>query len=507
MSEAQDGGQRAEGAKLFGEVDEASAQRARALRQDRLRQGEARLNRPERSQVELLAVELDAVLPADHQARLVWEYVQRQDMSRLEQAIKARGSAPGRRAIDPRVLFALWLYATLDGVGSGREIARLSQAHDAYRWICGGVGVNYHALNDFRAENERWFDELLSSNVAALAAIGVITLKRVAHDGVRVRANAGAASFKRRERLGKQLGLARELVRTLKQAKQEDPAAASRRAQAARQRAAQQRQQRIEAALARLPEIEEIKKRSGSKSQPGRASTTDAQARVMKMADGGFRPAYNVQYASDCASQMVVGVDVVTSGSDMAQLAPMVAQVQQRVGRTPEQWLVDGGYPAHDQIEAVADKTELYAPVPQPRKPKHEDAKDKDAKNDDGNDRHDDGQGAQDQGPNKDEAQPLDKRFEPRAGDTAAVAQWRVRMGTPQAQEIYKDRAATAECVNAQMRNHGLQRMPMRGLIKARATALMHALAHNLRRVIALVPQLLRPSSALSPSFALAAKN
>lgn len=503
MSEAQDDGQRVEGPKLFGELDEPSAEQARALRRERVRQGEARLNRPERRQVELLAVDLDAVLPADHQARLVWEYVQRQDMSRPERAIKARGSAPGRRAIDPRVLFALWLYATLDGVGSGREVARLSKAHDAYRWICGGVGVNYHALNDFRADNEQWFDELLSSNVAALAAIGVITLKRVAHDGVRVRANAGAASFKRRERLGKQLGLARELVQTLKQAKQEDPAAASRRAQAARQRAAQQRQQRIEAALARLPEIEEIKKRSGSNSQQARASTTDAQASVMKMADGGFRPAYNVQYASDCTSQMVVGVDVVTSGSDMAQLAPMVEQVQRRVGRTPEQWLVDGGYPAHDQIEAVAEKTGLYAPVPQPRKPKNEDAK-----NEDANDRHDDDQGgAQDQGPSKDEAQPLDKRFEPRAGDTAAVAQWRVRMGTPQAQEIYKDRAATAECVNAQMRNHGLQRMPMRGCIKARATALMHALAHNLRRVMALIPQLLRPSSAPSHAFALAAKN
>lgn len=503
MSEAQDGGERAEGAELFGELDEASAEQARALRRQRLRQGEARLNRPERRQVELLAVDLDAVLPADHQARLVWEYVQRQDMSGLERAIKARGSAPGRRAIDPRVLFALWLYATLDGVGSGREIARLSKAHDAYRWICGGVGVNYHALNDFRADNEQWFDELLSSNVAALAAIGVITLKRVAHDGVRVRANAGAASFKRRERLGKQLGLARELVQTLKQAKQEDPGAANRRAQAARQRAAQQRQQRIEAALARLPEIEEIKKRSGSKSQPARASTTDAQASVMKMADGGFRPAYNVQYASDCASQMVVGVEVVTSGSDMAQLVPMVEQVQHRAGRTPEQWLVDGGYPAHDQIEAVAEKTELYAPVPQPRKPKNEDAK-----NEDGNDRHDDDQGgARDQGPSKGEVQPPDKRFEPRAGDTAAVAQWRVRMGTPQAQAIYKDRAATAECVNAQMRNHGLQRMPMRGRIKARATALMHALAHNLRRMMTLIPQLLRPSSAPSPWFALAAKN
>lgn len=481
-------------------------ERARTERLKRQRQGAARLRQAQREQVELLAVDLDSVLPPDHQARLVWGYVERQNWSELEARIKARGSAPGRRAIDPRILFALWLYATLQGVGSGREIARLSRTHDAYRWICGGVGVNYHALNDFRAENEKWFDELLSGNVAALAAIGVITLKRVAHDGVRVRASAGAASFRRRERLNKQLNLARELVRGLKEKVQADPGAASRREQAARERAAVQREQRIQAALARLPEIEEAKRRKGSKREDARASTTDAQASVMKMADGGYRPAYNVQYASDCASQMVVGVEVVTSGSDMAQLAPMVQQVQHRVGRAPEQWLVDGGYPAHDQIDAVAHKTELYAPVPQPRK----------AKNDDGGDDHDDGQGrAQDRSPTKDEAprpdneerQQLDKRFEPHRGDSPAVAQWRVRMSKAQAQETYKHRAATAECVNAQMRNHGLQRMPMRGLLKARATALMHALAHNLRRMMTLTPHLLQPSDGPWPSLVSAAKN
>jgi transposase len=472
---------------------EQQAQAASARRQ-RQRQGPARILQAEREQVELLAVDLDSVLPPDHQARLVWGYVERQDWSELESRIKARGGAPGRRTIDPRILFALWLYATLQGVGSGREIARLSRTHDAYRWICGGVGVNYHALNDFRAENERWFDELLSDNVAALAAIGVITLKRVAHDGVRVRANAGAASFRRRERLNKQLGLARELVRTLKEQVETDPGAASRREQAAREHAAVQREKRIQAALARLPEIEEAKLRNGAKREDARASTTDAQASVMKMADGGYRPAYNVQYASDCASQMVVGVEVSTVGSDMAQLAPMVEQVQQRVGHAPEQWLVDGGFPAHDQIDAVADKTEVYAPVPKPRPPR--DKRDKD-----------DGDGGQ--GTSGSDTQDAAKtgepvagsEFQPKSGDSPAVAQWRQRMASAEAREIYKYRAATAECVNAQMRNHGLQRMPMRGLLKARATALLHALAHNLRRMLVLAPQLLRtPAPSPRPS-------
>jgi transposase len=483
MSKSSDGSRRPNPQGLFGDREPGGGRSEAPPLRVAARDGEARLLRPERTQVELWAVDLESVLAADHPARLVWGYVERQDLSRLEQGIKARGSNPGRRAIDPRILFALWLYATLQGVGSGREIARLSQVHDAYRWICGGVGVNYHALNDFRADNAQWFDELLSDNVAALAAIGVITLQRVAHDGVRVRASAGAASFRRRERLGKQLTLARQLVQALKQQTQDDPGAASRREQAARESAAHRREKRIEAALARLPELEEAKRRSGGKREDARASTTDAQASVMKMADGGYRPAYNVQYASDCASQMVVGVDVTTSGSDMAQLAPMVQQVQQRLGRAPEQWLVDGGFPAHEQIDAVADQTEVYAPVPKPRPAK--DKRDKDGGNDGGvNPPAGEGQGQPPQGT-------AGSEFEPKAGDSAAVAQWRRRMASDAAREIYKERAATAECVNAQMRNHGLHRMPMRGLVKARGTALLHALAHNLRRMFVLAPELL----------------
>ena len=328
-------------ADLFGD-DEVVAEQASDGKEPA---GPARVQQPDRSQVELRAVDLESLLEPDHQARLVWGYVERQDLSALYGTIKARGSAPGRKAIDPRILFALWLYATLDSVGSGREIARLCQAHDAYRWICGGVNVNYHALNDFRAKNEALLDELLTSNVAALAAIGVVSLVRVAQDGVRVRANAGAASFKRRERLGKQLKLAREHVQKLKERAKNDPGEASRREQAARERAAREREKRIELALAQLPEIEQARRRNGGKADEARASTTDAQARVMKMADGGFRPAYNVQFATDCESQVVVGVEVTTQGSDMAQLAPMVEQVEQRLGRAPEQWLECGRFP------------------------------------------------------------------------------------------------------------------------------------------------------------------
>ena len=425
-------------------------------------QGAPRLRQPNRSQVELRASDLESLLAEDHRARLVWGYVICQDLSRLFDAIKARGSSAGRAAIDPHILFALWLYATLDGVGSGREVARLSQEHDAYRWICGGVSVNYHALNDFRAGNEALMDELLTDNVAALAAAGAISLERVAQDGMRVRADAGAASFRRQASLQEHLSEAGELVQSTKQQAQADPGQAQRKAQAAKLRAAQEREERIRAALEQLPEVAAAKKRNGGKAEEARASTTDADARVMKMGDGGFRPAFNVQFATTCEEQVIVGVAVVTAGSDMAQLAPMVEQVEQRLGQSPGQWLVDGGFPAHEQIDAVAHRTEVYAPVPQPR-PK------KDAQ---GNEvQHD--------------------KHEPKPADSEAVAQWRQRMAQPEAQEIYKQRAATAECVNAQARNRGLLRMPVRGLVRVRCVVGLFVLAHNLMRIAKLAPQLI----------------
>ncbi len=449
---------------LFGDLpapSQAQLQQAQAQAAAKRSQGAPRLLQPNRTQIELRASDLESLLPENHRARLVWGYVVRQDLSKLIEAIKARGSNAGRAAIDPRILFALWLYATLDGVGSGRELTRLSQEHDAYRWICGGVSVNYHAVNDFRAGNEALMDELLTDNVAALAAVGAISLERVAQDGMRVRADAGAASFRRQASLDEHLSQARELVQTIKTQAQKDPGLAKRQAQAARLRAAQEREERIRAALAQLPEVAAAKKRNGSKAE-ARASTTDADARVMKMGDGGFRPAYNVQFATTCKELVIVGMDVVNAGSDMAQLAPMVSQVEQRLGKSPDEWLVDGGFPAHEQIDAVADKTEVYAPVPEPR------AKTDEQGNEVEQDKH-----------------------QPKPDDSEAVAQWRARMASEKAQEIYKQRAATAECVNAQARNRGLQQMPVRGLPKVRSVVGLFVLAHNLMRMAVLAPQLI----------------
>ena len=415
--------------------------------------GAARVLLPNRRQLEMRASDVESLLPEGHRARLVWGYVECQDLSRFYDPIKVCEGGVGRSAIAPEILFALWLYATLEGVGSARALARLTQQHDAYRWICGGVQVSYHSLSDFRVEHGAALDEVLTDNLAALMAAGVVKLKRVAQDGVRVRASAGASSFRREETLERCLEEARHTVETLKGALEADPAAATRKQQAARERAAAERQARIERALARLPELAEAKRRQGKKAAEARASSTDAEATVMKMGDGGFRPAYNTQYASDCESQVIVGVEVVTTGSDLGQLAPMVEQVVARCEASPEEWLVDGGYPAHEQVDAVSDKTVVYAPVPKPK--------------DEATDPH-----------------------APKATDSDAVAAWRQRMGGEEAQAIYKERAATAECVNAQARNRGLVRLPVRGRNKVKCVATLFALAHNLMRMVVLAPAL-----------------
>jgi hypothetical protein len=319
--------------------------------------------------------------------------------------------------------------------------------------------------------------------------VGVVKLKGVAQDGVRVRASAGTASFRREEKLKDYLEIARAQVAALKQEVESDPGAEARRIKAAKERAAKEREARIEAALARLPELADIKKRQGKKPEEARVSTTDAEATVMKMGDGGFRPAYNIEFGSDTESQVIVGVDVVTTGSDMAQMVPMVEQVTQRCGTAPENWLVDGGFPAHDQIDAVADQTRVIAPVPKPK------AKRKDKKNDTADtagtpvnapgDSH-----VTDACPSETPVPTVDPH-QRKAGDSEAVGDWRERMGTEEAKELYKQRAAVAECVNAQARNRNLVLLPVRGLKKVKAVAYLYALAHNLMRMISLAPELL----------------
>lgn len=408
--------------------------------------GTPRLRRANRHQIVFRSTTLDALLGDDHDARIIWAYVERLDLDPLDQAIGSVQGGSGRPAADPKILLALWLYATVEGVGSARELDRLCRDHIAYQWIAGDVSMNYHSLADFRTRHVGLLDDLLTRSVATLIAEGLVELNRVAQDGMRVRAGAGAASFRRRPTLEQAHEEAKDQVEALRSELEADPAATTKRQKAARERAARERAERIQRALDRLPELEAKKK--PEEVNKARCSTTDPDATVMKMADGGFRPAYNVQFATDVASQVIVGVDVITSGSDAGQMSPMVEQIRQRTGVVPPEMLVDGGFAQHDEIDAMSDAKvgcTVYAPVPKPKDPKVD-------------------------------------RHEPKPSDSKSVAEWRARMATDAAKAIYKGRAATAECVNALARGRGMIQLLVRGLVKAKAMALWQALAHNVMR-------------------------
>jgi len=305
--------------------------------------GAPRVQRPDRHQILLRPTHLDALLAEDHRARIVWDFVVGLDLSGLYAGIRAVEGRAGRPPIDPVILLALWLYATLEGVGSARAIDRLCTEHDAYRWICGGVSVNYHTLSDFRVGQGAVLDDLLTQSVAVLMAEDLVDLERVAQDGVRVRAGAGAASFRRKATLEECLEEAESCVEALKKELDADPSSASRRQTAARKRAAKERRQRVTEALKQWPDAAS-KKKKAEREKKARVSTTDPDARVMKMADGGFRPAYNSQFAADTKTQVVVGVDVTNlgkrHGADAADGGANRGAVRQAPGRDAGGWRV-----------------------------------------------------------------------------------------------------------------------------------------------------------------------
>lgn len=398
----------------------------------------------------LRPLSLESLIAEDHRARGVWAFVEGLDLSELYDGILSVQGRAGRPPIDPRILMALWLYATVEGVGSARALARLCDEHVVYQWICGGVSVNHHTMSDFRVAHMEVLDRLLTQSVAVLMQSGLVTLQRVAQDGMRVRTSAGAASFRRGVTLQKCLDEATAQVEALREEVDKDPTATSRRQAAAKKRAAEDRKKRVEDALAQYPDAAS-KRKPSEREKKTRVSTTDPEARVMKMPDGGFRPAYNAQLATDTKTQVIVGVDLTNVGSDQGLMAPMVEQIEQRYGKAPKEMLVDGGFVTRKDIEQVgAKQVVVYGPVLEPKDPKRD-------------------------------------RHQPLPGDCETVASWRTRMGTDEAKEIYKERAATAECVNAIARNRGLHQFPTRGIEKATAVLLWFSLAHNMMRGLELL--------------------
>lgn len=420
--------------------------------------GAPRLVQPERHQISWRPFDLEALLPEDHVARLLWRAVEQLDLREFYAGIKAREQSTGRPALDPKLLLALWLLANRDGVGSARQLADLCKKHHAYMWMCGGIEPNYHSLSDFRVEHGDKLDRLMVQVLASLMNAGLLTLKRVAQDGMRTRASAGAASFRSGAKLQRLLGEAKQQVTTLRAEVEQDPSASRDREKAAQKRAAEDREKRLEQALQRLPKVAVVHERNehnrerraaakGKEAKPTepRVSTTDPDARVMKMADGGFRPAYNLNFATDVDSRLVVGVEVSTAGSDSAQLLPMLERLQKDFARRPDAYLVDGGYSTLKNIDGASKLgITVFAPVP---RSKHQ------------TDPH-----------------------TPKKNDSAAVIQWRQRMATDSAKLFYRKRAATAETVHGDLRQRTMQRLTVRGPAKVRAVTLLAVLTYNLLR-------------------------
>jgi transposase len=413
--------------------------------------GQARTKLPQRTQIEMQLLSLDQWLDADHRVRIVWQYVESLDLSELYQSIRATEGNVGRDAIDPRILFGLWLFATLEGKSSARSLAELTRRDIPYMWICGGVSVNYHRLSDFRVEHGDLLERILIDSITVLIHNGLITLETVAQDGMRVRASAGSSSFRRQNSLKEARQQAQARVDQLNESPA-DPTANERRSEAAHKRAAREKLERIKQAQAEMEDMQEkYRRRSGKKRSEPRASTTDPEARRTKMADGGTRPAMNVQFASDGDAQMVIAVDVTSQGSDSGLMGPMYEKVQQDYGRNPENYLVDGGFAKKEDITYVeSEGTPVYAPLYAEEK-QLADGKDP---------------------------------YAARPSESPEMTAHRQRMGTPEAKALYRRRSAIAEFPNADCRNRGLTQFRVRGKLKAKAQTLWHVLAFNFSRML-----------------------
>jgi transposase len=401
-----------------------------------------RLRQANRHEVVPVPARLEDLIPQNHLARLMWEVVERLDLSAFYAHIQVCAGEPGAPAVDPKILISLWLYAITQGVSSAREIDDLRVAHLAYMWICGGVCLNYHTISDFRTDHEAELDVLMTQVVKELDAAGLVELSTQGQDGMRVRASAGAASFRRQPTLEKVLEQAQSRETEVEQAGQAEEDKRTAGQKAAQERAARERVARLEAALDEMPAARAAKKLEDQ--DKARVSSTDPEARVMKMADGGYRPAYNWQFSVELSNLVITGVEVVNIGSDKAQVEPMVSQVVKRTGQLPKNWLVDGGFIKFTAIEALAGQgIAVFGPVPEP----------------------------------KDEDR---DRYAPSPTDSAIIAEWRQRMGTEAGKATYQQRSLV-ELPNAQARSrYGIQQVRVRGRRKVRCVALWVAVAHNL---------------------------
>lgn len=417
--------------------------------------GSARYQEAERGQLRWDMIDLESLLPSEHRVRVVWAYVCGLDLSGFYARIGAREGEPGRPPPDPKILLALWLYASLEGVGSARQLDRLCERDIAYRWLCGGVGMNYHGLSDFRFDHADLLDQLLSESLTALMAEGLMAVDEIAIDGTKVKASAGKGSLRGEETLAALEEVARRRVARLKAEGESDPGASERRRQAAQRRAAEDIAHRAEKARRTAEKLRAEKeerakshKKDEAKKGQRRVSLTDPEARLMRFADGAMRLAYNIQLAVAPASGLILAAQTTDRRNDKGLAGLLLGQIERRLNGLPQRLLVDTGYATRkDMVGLATQRIEVYTPVP----------------------------------PDKADATPESqrKRAWRRRREPEAIKAWRERMDSDAGQAIYR-RRSRIETANGILKGRGLGIMRVRSMAKVTSVVLLQVLAHNL---------------------------
>jgi transposase len=475
-----------------------------------------RLKVIDRSQTFWGAIDIEKLIEEDHPARAIWAMVNRLDLSGLEAKIKAVEGRAGQSSLNPLLLMALWIYSYSEGNSSARELSRMCSYEPGCQWLTAMQPVNHHTLSDFRIEQKEELDEIFVQVLGVLSAEGFIEMKRTTPDGTKIRANAGVSSFRREERIRQHLELARQQVEALNDPESEER---SQREIQARKRVRQEKLERLEQAFKELEQIQNT--RSDSEKGKVRVSETDPEARVMKQADGGFAPAYNVQISTDAANGIIVAVDVVQAGNDCDQLVPAIDHIEANTGKIPEQILADGGFTMkNSNIEAMAQRgIDLIGPLTEsnseaslqkrgiqpefyPDKFQYDEATDtlrcpagkalnrirKEQR--DGRTEYSYQAASTDCGscPFRDRCCPkYSPRTVVRRQDSPAVAAFRAKMQTEQAKQLYRTRAQIAEFPNAWIKEKvALRRFRLRGRLKVRVEALWACLTYNIQQWIRL---------------------
>jgi transposase len=412
-----------------------------------------RYRTPDRNQIDPNPKVLDKLVSEDHLVRSIWGLVQELDFTSLEGTVKAVEGHPGRPKSDWKVLVALWIYGTIEGISSARFLATRCFDCDPYKWLRGGVPVDYHMLSDFRSKNDQWLRQQVALLVATLCSEGLITLDKVGQDGLRVRASAGSGSFKKEKKLDELLELAQQQWDELQAEFEQGTSERTPAQKAAAERALQERLERLKQAKAEVEKVQAAKEaRKKGDGETARASTTDPDARRMKMPSGGYRPGYNVQFVTTLDTHVIVSVDVTNSGSDHGQMDPMMDQIETCHGRLPKECHADGGFNSIDDIEKLGKRKVLvYTPVKEANRQQKE---------------------------GKDP-------YAPRKGDGEHAAAWRARMGTDEGKQKYKERCK-CELSNANARKYGMYSVLVRGLTKVKSVAALIALTYNVMRTIKL---------------------